>query len=104
LDDVVAEQVRNEVLAEDPNRTPFHCLGRMLVPVADVTRDTAEEISRYHSATVVRDAADIDSREVADGLEDRYVVEEEIHRHCSHDRSDSVACLGQVRVPPAMLV
>jgi hypothetical protein len=76
----------------------------MLVPVADVTGDATEEISGHHPATVVRDPADIDRREVADGLEDLYVVEEEVHRHGSHDRSDSVACLRQVRAASAMHV
>ncbi len=102
LDDSLVEQLGDEVLAQQPDGTAFHRLARVGVPVADQAGHAAEEIAGHDPAAVVRDAADLHRREVADRLEHVYVVEEEVHGHGSHDGPDSVACPGHPRVTAAM--
>ena len=97
LHDVAVEQVWDEVLTQQADRPALHGLGGVDVPVAHVAGNTAEEVPRHDPAAVVGDAADVDGRGVTDRLDHLYVVEEEVHRHGSHDRPDSVACLRHPR-------
>jgi len=72
------------------------------VPIADPPGDATEEVTGNDPATVVRDPADLDRRRVTDGLNHLYVVEEEVHRHAWHGRTDSVACPGRACDTTAM--
>ena len=102
LHHVPVDQLRNEVLTQETDGAPVHRLGGMGVPIADVAGDAAEEVAGDDPATVVRDAAHLDRRRVADGLNHLYVVEEEVHGHAWHGRTDSVACLGHACETAAM--
>ena len=94
LHHVLVDQLGDEVLAQEADGATIDRLGGVGVPVADAAGDAAEEVTGDDPAAVVRDAADLDRRGVADGLDHLYVVEEEVHGHAWHGRTDSVACLG----------
>ena len=82
------------MLAEEPDGAAVHRLRGVDVAVADAAGNAAEEVPGHDPAAVVRNAADLDRGGVADGLDHLYVVEEEVHGHAWHGRTDSVACLG----------
>ena len=88
------DELGNEVLAEEADGAPVHRLGGMGVAVTDAAGHAAEEVTGDDPTAVVRDAADLDRGGVADGLDHLYVVEEEVHGHTWHGRTDSVACPG----------
>jgi hypothetical protein len=90
----VVDQLGDEVLAKEPDGATVHRFSGVRVPVADTPGDATEEVAGHNPATVVRDPADLHRRGVADGLNDLYVVEKEVHGHTWHGRTDSVACLG----------
>ena len=94
LHDVVVDELGNEVLAQEADGTAVHRFGGVDVPVADAAGHAAEEVPGHDPPTVVRDPADLDRGGVADGLDHLYVVEEEVHGHAWHGRTDSVACPG----------
>ena len=102
LHDVAVDQLGDEVLANEADRAALHRLCGMGVPVADEAGDATEQVPRHHPPAVVGDAADEDGGGVAHRLDHLDVVEEEVHGHGSHDRTDSVACSGHPCVTPAM--
>ena len=100
--DNLVDQLGNEVLAQEADGATVHRLGGVRVPIADAPGNATEEVTGNDPATVVRDPADLDRRGVADGLDHLYVVEEEVHGHAWHGRTDSVACLGHACETAAM--
>ncbi len=102
LGDVTVQQLGDEVLAQHADRTALDRLACVNVPVAHEARHTAKEVTRYDSATVVGDAPDLDGGGIAHRFQHLDVVEEEVHRHGSHRRPDSVACRGGACVTLAM--
>ena len=78
-----SEQLGDEVLAEQPDRTPLDRLGGMGVPVADASGHAAEQVPRDDPTAVVGDPADVHRGRVPRGLDDVDVVEEEVHLHGS---------------------
>ena len=102
LHHLLVQQLRDEVLAQQPDGAALDRLGRVGVAVADETGHAAEEVPGHDPPAVVRDATDLHRGEIADGLDDLDVVEEEVHGHTSHGRPDSVACPGHPRVTSAM--
>jgi hypothetical protein len=75
----VADELRDEVFAQQADGTAVNRLGGVAMTVTDAARNTAEEVPGHNPATVVRDAPDLDRRRVTDGLDHLYVVEEEVH-------------------------
>ena len=94
LHDPLVDELGDEVLAQQPDGTAVHRLGGVDVAVADPAGNAAEEVPGHDPPAVVRDPADLHGGGVADGLDHLNVVEEEVHGHAWHGRTDSVACLG----------
>jgi hypothetical protein len=103
LRDVATQQLRDEVLTEHADSASLDGLPGVAVPVTHDPRNATEEVARNHPSAVVGDATHLDGGRVpTHGLEHVDVVEEEVHRHGSHGRPDSVTCGRPPCAPAAM--
>ena len=101
LDHGSIEELGDEVLAQQPHRSPLDRFGGVGMAVAQLSRHAAEQVSGHHAAAVVGDPTDVDGGGNPRGLNDMDVVEEEVHLHWSYGRRRNEADAGVPRLPPS---